>query len=600
VSSDRLRRLRLTRGECPDCGKVMRDCVCWDGKTAHLTQDDVDTFHQELKGQLKQANIPPHCPTCSAQMTRNRGLTVTYFCPAGHEWHADENKLWPVTKDAEGVKRWGPDAISGLGKTAAVDPIIRVTGKDPMNRGDEIHAPLLHNPFSGTPQAPEFENGYQFAQQTGHQVLGQASLDDINHWRKESLPWRRGFVQAASYLGVQHPIELVLEDTKTAMATENLDGAASGAELPDTRESPMPEIHPRQRIVHGKFRVVGGEEHKEAMIRFTKTATDLTTEHRNELPTGEFALPGRRYPIHDEAHARNALARVAQHGSPEEKSRVRAAVHRRYPGIHEEKTAMSHIIRFDQMTKQAGVGDAVRGAAKSVKQVGKTIGKHFSGGSSGTGLGHVFRAGRKLVGGFAMMHGARRATKALENERPLSAAVHGAGAAVAGHLGGLTNTEKLIAGGIGAYRGHREAKKEKAEKEKKDEGEKKSCWATEYFKQAEVIVGGPSQGSRVRDALMAGAGLAGAAGGGLLLGHEIGEHNPLLAAEAEGALSHGLHDAGGNEEFAMHHPGAVMGQLGGHLHDSMLGSRDQQPMADMVAPLPAHLRIPVGGHSVSP
>ena len=39
------------------------------------------------------------------------------------------------------------------------------------------------------------------------------------------------------------------------------------------------------------------------------------------------------YPINDPNHARNALARVAQHGSPAEQAKVRAAVHRRYPGI---------------------------------------------------------------------------------------------------------------------------------------------------------------------------------------------------------------------------------------------------------------------------
>jgi hypothetical protein len=59
----------------------------------------------------------------------------------------------------------------------------------------------------------------------------------------------------------------------------------------------------------------------------------LTTKARKALPASSFALAGRRYPIEDEAHARNALARVSQYGSPEEKAKVRAAVRRRYPGI---------------------------------------------------------------------------------------------------------------------------------------------------------------------------------------------------------------------------------------------------------------------------
>lgn len=60
----------------------------------------------------------------------------------------------------------------------------------------------------------------------------------------------------------------------------------------------------------------------------------LSTEARKELPKGDFAIPETRgYPIHDENHARNALARVSQFGSESEKSRVRAAVHRKYPHI---------------------------------------------------------------------------------------------------------------------------------------------------------------------------------------------------------------------------------------------------------------------------
>lgn len=39
----------------------------------------------------------------------------------------------------------------------------------------------------------------------------------------------------------------------------------------------------------------------------------LKAEERGELPEGEFALPEeRKYPIEDEAHARDAKARAAQ------------------------------------------------------------------------------------------------------------------------------------------------------------------------------------------------------------------------------------------------------------------------------------------------
>lgn len=59
----------------------------------------------------------------------------------------------------------------------------------------------------------------------------------------------------------------------------------------------------------------------------------LTTAARKALPSDSFALSGRRYPIEDASHARNALARVSQYGTPEEKSKVRSAVKSRYPGI---------------------------------------------------------------------------------------------------------------------------------------------------------------------------------------------------------------------------------------------------------------------------
>lgn len=61
----------------------------------------------------------------------------------------------------------------------------------------------------------------------------------------------------------------------------------------------------------------------------------LNASARNSLPDSAFALPGRKYPINDENHARNALARVAQNGTPEEQAKVKAAVHRKFPNIGE-------------------------------------------------------------------------------------------------------------------------------------------------------------------------------------------------------------------------------------------------------------------------
>jgi hypothetical protein len=58
----------------------------------------------------------------------------------------------------------------------------------------------------------------------------------------------------------------------------------------------------------------------------------LKAAQRNRLPAATFAGPHRSFPISDESHARNALARVANR-SPELKAAVRAKVHRKYPSI---------------------------------------------------------------------------------------------------------------------------------------------------------------------------------------------------------------------------------------------------------------------------
>jgi hypothetical protein len=64
---------------------------------------------------------------------------------------------------------------------------------------------------------------------------------------------------------------------------------------------------------------------------------NLTTATRKKIPTNEFALPDRRYPIEDEAHARNALSRVSQDGTPAEKATVRRKVHRLFPGLKQKR-----------------------------------------------------------------------------------------------------------------------------------------------------------------------------------------------------------------------------------------------------------------------
>lgn len=60
----------------------------------------------------------------------------------------------------------------------------------------------------------------------------------------------------------------------------------------------------------------------------------ITSKGRKRMKSSTFALPKeRKYPIPDAAHARNALSRVSQHGSPSGVKRVKAAVHKKFPSI---------------------------------------------------------------------------------------------------------------------------------------------------------------------------------------------------------------------------------------------------------------------------
>ncbi len=73
----------------------------------------------------------------------------------------------------------------------------------------------------------------------------------------------------------------------------------------------------------------------------------LSTKARKHLKKSTFAIPEKKnksnpagrggYPIPDRSHAANALSRVSQFGTPEEKARVRAKVHARFPNLGKDK-----------------------------------------------------------------------------------------------------------------------------------------------------------------------------------------------------------------------------------------------------------------------
>lgn len=56
----------------------------------------------------------------------------------------------------------------------------------------------------------------------------------------------------------------------------------------------------------------------------------LTAKQRKKIPAKDFAVAGRKFPINDRSHARNALARAS--GKPVE-AEVRTKVHAKYPDL---------------------------------------------------------------------------------------------------------------------------------------------------------------------------------------------------------------------------------------------------------------------------
>jgi len=106
-----------------------------------------------------------------------------------------------------------------------------------------------------------------------------------------------------------------------------------GYEYDPTRDTPT-YFESLQKIIDEELEAVLSEK-------------DLSADERRDLPDSDFALPGKgegpkgkqagSYPVPDEKHARSALSLVAQHGTPEEKAKVRAAVKRKFPSIDQRK-----------------------------------------------------------------------------------------------------------------------------------------------------------------------------------------------------------------------------------------------------------------------
>src|SRR5262249_31666284 len=108
-----------------------------------------------------------------------------------------------------------------------------------------------------------------------------------------------------------------------ARATKRADGGALG-ELAGDLE--------RHRVAHALLHEED-EESKEEADEGRKNGGKLTAAARKHIAPKNFALPGGRYPIEDEGHAKAALSRAAHNATPEEQAAIRRKVHAKYPGM---------------------------------------------------------------------------------------------------------------------------------------------------------------------------------------------------------------------------------------------------------------------------
>ena len=78
----------------------------------------------------------------------------------------------------------------------------------------------------------------------------------------------------------------------------------------------------------------------------------LTAKRRNALPDSEFAGPHRSFPIDTPNRARNALARESQY-HPELKARIKAKVHKKFPGIQMSMDGGAVRPRMDRASRKS-------------------------------------------------------------------------------------------------------------------------------------------------------------------------------------------------------------------------------------------------------
>lgn len=108
-------------------------------------------------------------------------------------------------------------------------------------------------------------------------------------------------------------------------------------------------------IASGLSSIAGSLFADGGMVKMDKGGNVLDANARAHIAPDNFALPGNRYPIHDINHARNALARVSQYGTPAEKAKVKAAVHKKYPEMGKKMASGGAVVEDKRPNKKAMV-----------------------------------------------------------------------------------------------------------------------------------------------------------------------------------------------------------------------------------------------------
>ena len=230
-----------------------------------------------------------------------------------------------------------------------------------------------------------------------------------------------------------------------------------------------------------------------------KIGSDLTASAREHIAKKNFALTPKQsdtgkpaYPIEDKAHAANALARVKQHGTPEQRSEVYKDVAKKYP----ELAARSDVSALRERVKKATIENTIGGFLGA---------QHAAGESRGLGSGLSGVAGGELIGA---------ATKALANKYPGAASAIETGSLPASYLAGIL-----------AGKGYVKAKGA-------IQGKKKESFDKREALKAALEEAGPAVGATLGAGLSAGMGkgpLSGAA-----LGYGVGSLPGLLHGKHKG------------------------------------------------------------------